>query len=51
MSAYCSKCGNVEKKNLKNKWEKVGECGNLVLLLNYETVINQSLSIKRKNGE
>lgn len=46
MSIPCSKYGNVEIFFLKNKWEKVGECGKLVLLLNYETVVNCRFSLE-----
>jgi hypothetical protein len=49
MSTLCSKCGNVENFFLKNKWEKVGECGNLVLLLNHETVISYQQVLKTEN--
>ena len=41
MSIYCSKCGNVDKFFIKNKWEKVGICGELVLLLNHKAAVEQ----------
>ena len=41
MSIYCSKCGNVDKFFMKNKWEKVGICGEMVLLLNHTAAVEQ----------
>ena len=43
MSIYCSKCGNVDKYFNKNKWEKVGNCGEMVLLLNHKAAVEQQL--------
>lgn len=41
MSISCSKCGNVDKFLWKKKWENVGNCGKMVLLLNHKAAVEQ----------